>query len=167
MFSKRPFDVSRMAIFATLAGAALATGGCTSIRDHRGYIFDPALANAIQPGIDNKQSVEGTLGQPSIASQYGQPVWYYVSSTTSQRVLGVPNTEKHEVLKVAFDASGNVASVTRGGMDDVRDINPNGDKTETMGRDRSFIQDLFGNIGTVGSMPGGAGGGAGGGPNGS
>lgn len=143
----------------------MATGGCTAIRDHRGYIFDPALSDAIQPGIDNKQSVEGTLGHPSFASQYGPSVYYYVSSTTEQRVFGLPQTEQHKVLKVAFDDSGTVTSVTNGGMDDVRKISPDGDQTETMGRDRSFIEDLFGNIGSVGGV--GTAGPSGPGPNGS
>lgn len=165
MQSTRPYRYSRMATVAVLSLAAMAAGGCTSIRDHRGYLFDAALSDAIQPGIDNRQSVEGTLGQPSFASQYGDPVYYYVSSTTEQRVFGIPQTEEHRVLKVAFDQSGTVTSVTNGGMEDVRKIRPDGDETETMGRDRSFIEDLFGNIGTVGGV--GAGGAGGPGPNGS
>lgn len=148
--------IGRAAVLVALSAGALAMGGCTAIRDHRGYIFDPALTDAIQPGVDNRQSVEGTLGQPSFASQYGDPVYYYVSSTTERRVFGVPETEEHKVLKVAFDNSGNVTSVTRGGIEDVRDISPDGDATETMGRDRSFLEDLFGNIGSVGGMGGGA-----------
>jgi outer membrane protein assembly factor BamE (lipoprotein component of BamABCDE complex) len=165
MQSTRQFQFSKMAVLAAVSAAALATGGCTSIRDHRGYLFDPALTGAIQPGIDNKQSVEGTLGHPSFASQYGDPVYYYVSSTTEQRVFGVPQPEEHKVLKVAFDASGTVTSVSQTGMEDVRKISPDGDETETMGRDRSFLQDLFGNIGTVGGA--GASGPSGPGPNGS
>ena len=157
--------VSRLALLAAMSSAALLAGGCTAIRDHRGYLFDPALTEAIQPGVDNRQSVDGTLGHPGFASQYGPPVYYYVSSTTEQRVFGVPHTEEHRVLKVAFDESGTVTSVTQGGIDDVRDISPDGDETETMGRDRSFIEDLFGNIGTVGGV--GAGGPSGPGPNGS
>ena len=165
MQSTPRFQLSRLALLAAMSSAALLASGCTAIRDHRGYLFDPALSEAIQPGVDNRQSVEGTLGHPSFASQYGQPVYYYVSSTTEQRVFGVPQTEQHRVLKVAFDDSGTVTSVTKGGMDEVRDISPDGDETQTMGRDRSFIQDLFGNIGSVGGV--GAGGPSGPGPNGS
>ena len=136
--------------------------GCTSIMDRRGYVVDQALTGAITPGLDNQRSVEGTLGQPTFASQFGDPVWYYVSSTTEQRIFGQPEIEKHDVLKIAFDSAGNVASVTHGGIDDVRDINPDGDKTPTLGRERSFLEDLFGNIGAVGA----AGAGTAGGPSG-
>lgn len=161
--SEKTVSVLKIAAFAALTPMLLA--GCTSITDRRGYVMDEALTTAITPGLDNRQSVEGTLGQPSFASQFGPPVYYYISSTTEQRVFGLPQTEEHRVLKVAFDDSGSVTSVTNGGMEDVRKISPDGDETETMGRDRSFLEDLFGNIGTVGSM-GGAGAPAGG-PNGS
>ena len=154
-------SVLKLAIVAVAVPAVL--GGCTSIRDRRGYVVDQALTGAIQPGLDNRQSVEGTLGQPSFASQFGDPVWYYVSSTTEQRVFGQPHIKEHSVLKIAFDSAGNVSSVTTAGMDDVRDINPDGDATPTLGRDRGFLEDLFGNIGAVGA--GGAG--PAGGPNGS
>ncbi len=161
--SEKTVSVLKIAAFAALTPMLLA--GCTSIKDRRGYVMDQALTTAITPGLDNRQSVEGTLGQPSFASQFGDPVYYYVSSTTEQRVFGQPQIEGHEVLKVAFDSAGNVSSVTTAGMDDVRDINPDGDKTPTLGRDRGFLEDLFGNIGAVGA--GGMGGGVGGGTNGS
>lgn len=146
----------KVAVAAVVLPAML--GGCTSIRDRRGYVTDAVLTGAVTPGIDNRESVQGTLGQPSFASTWGDPVWYYVSSTTEQRIFGQPRIEEHEVLKVAFDGAGNVASVTKAGKDDVRDINPDGDKTPTLGRHRTFLQDLFGNIGAVGA---GTGGGAG------
>ena len=50
-----------------------------------------------------------------------------------------------------FDQNGNVATVERSGLEHVAMISPNDDKTPTLGRDRSFFQELFGNIGTVGS----------------
>jgi len=145
----------RVSMMLKLSAAALALpallGGCTSIKDRRGYISDPVLTGSIQPGLDNRDSVKGTMGQPSFVSQFGPPVYYYVASTTEQRVFGQPDISAHQVIKVAFDPSGTVSSVTYAGMDDVRDINPNGDKTPTLGRHRGFLQDLFGNIGAVGA----------------
>ena len=58
-----------------LAMAALAAG-CSSIVNHRGYITDQVLLQSVQPGIDNRTSVERTLGRPSFTSLYGEPVWY-------------------------------------------------------------------------------------------
>jgi len=145
--------------------AAASLPGCTSIRESRGYIEDPTLTALIQPKIDNRQSVEGTLGRPTFTSQFGTPTWYYVSSITGQRPFNRPRIRNHSVLAVTFDANGRVSEVKRSGVEQVVYLDPNGDKTPTLGRERGFLEDLFGNIGQVGSsaLPGG---GAGGGPNG-
>lgn len=129
----------------------LAASGCTSIRETRGYIVDPVLLASVQPGIDNQRSVAGTLGRPTFESQYGEPTWYYVSSTTGRRPFGQPEPKVHQVLAVKFDAAGNVLSAERTGIEKVVFLSPDGDETPTLGRERSFLEDLFGNIGTVGA----------------
>jgi len=142
------------ATVAALLGLAVSTAGCASIRDHRGYLIDPALTNTVQPGVDNRFSVERALGQPTFKSQFGKPTWYYVSVDTRQRPFARPRTRAQTVLTINFDAKGNVTSVDRGGMEKVARINPDGHKTATLGRNRSFFEDLFGNIGSVGALPG-------------
>ena len=149
----------------TVAVLAAMVAGCSSIRDHRGYIADEALVQSVQPGIDNRQSVEGTLGRPTFTSEYGDPIWYYVSSTTGQKPFSRPKIREHSVLAVSFDKDGNVVQSQRWGMDKVAYIDPDGAKTPVLGKERSFLEDLFGNIGQVGSFGGAGAGGAG--PNGS
>ena len=145
----------RPVLAALLAGLALT--GCSSITDYRGYIADEALIQSIQPGIDNRLSVQQALGRPTFESQYGEPVWYYVSSTTERRPFASPRVEKHATLAVHFDAAGNVARVERAGINQVARIDPDGDETPTLGRERGFLEDLFGNIGAAGLPGGGAG----------
>jgi outer membrane protein assembly factor BamE (lipoprotein component of BamABCDE complex) len=142
-----------------LAALALAAGGCSSIRESRGFIADPTLTQSVQPGIDNRQSVQAALGHPSFQSQFGQPTWYYVSSLNERKPFGRPRIGTHSVLAVEFDAAGNVAAVERTGLDKVVFISPDGDRTPTLGRERSFFEDLFGNIGAVGAPGTGAPGG--------
>jgi outer membrane protein assembly factor BamE (lipoprotein component of BamABCDE complex) len=149
-------------IGAVLAVAALATG-CSSIIGHKGYLADEVILQSVQPGVDNRTSVERTLGQPSFTSQFGEPVWYYVSSTTRQRPFTTPRISEHTVLAVRFDPAGNVISADRTGLEQVARIDPENDATPTLGRDRSFLEDLFGNIGQVGTGAGAAGGQGGGG----
>ena len=92
---------------------ALAATGCASIKEQRGYIVDQTLVSSVQPGIDNKQSVQGTLGHPSFESQFGQPTWYYVSSFTERRPFVKPRIAEHQVLAVRFDAAGMPMSMRR------------------------------------------------------
>lgn len=143
-----------------VAVLGIGLAGCSSIRESRGYVVDASLVDAIQPGLDNQRSVELTLGRPSFTSQYGQPTWYYVSSVTGRRPLVRPRIKQHSVLAVRFDQAGNVVAAERSGIDQVVFLSPDGDKTPTLGRERGFLEDLFGNIGQVGAP--GAGGAPGG-----
>ena len=60
------------------------------------------------------------------------------------------------VLLVKFDQAGNVAAIQRSGKEYVAGLDPSSRKTPTLGRQRGFFEDLFGNIGTVGApLPGG------------
>ena len=154
-----------------VAGATIATlaAGCSSIRDHRGYLVDSALIDSVQPGVDNQTSVERALGRPTFISQFGDKSWYYVSQNTRQTAFRRPQTRDQVILRVTFDPAGNVAGIDRAGMERVARLDPDGHKTETLGKNRGFLEDLFGNIGSVGApgVGGGGGGGGGGGPNGS
>lgn len=143
-----------------ICSLATLAAGCSSIRDHRGYVIDETLFQTVEPGLDNRQSVEGSLGQPSFKSGFGDSTWYYVSSVTEQRPFGAPEISGHNVLAITFDAAGNVVSAERTGMDQVANIDPESDETPTLGRERGLLEDIFGNIGQVGggALPGGAGG---------
>jgi outer membrane protein assembly factor BamE (lipoprotein component of BamABCDE complex) len=140
----------RSRALAALAVLALASG-CASIRDHRGYLADPTLIASIQPGVDNRASVERTLGRPSFTSQFGETAWYYVATDTAQTPFARPRTTDQTVLRITFDPAGNVTAVERTGAERVVRLSPESDKTPTLGRDRGFLEDLFGNIGAVGA----------------
>ena len=137
------------AALALVMGAAL-LAGCTSIRDHQGYVLDQNLVNAIQPGVDNRDSVLGTLGRPTFVGQFDQRDWYYVSRETGQLAFTSPRPTIQNVIHVRFDAAGNVERVERTGMELVVNVNPSTDETPTLGRERSLLEELFGNIGAVG-----------------
>jgi outer membrane protein assembly factor BamE (lipoprotein component of BamABCDE complex) len=136
----------------TLAGVALFTTGCSRVKGYQGYIADAVLIDGIKAGVDNRASVEKTLGRPTFTGQFDQSDWYYVSRQTRQYAFATPKPVEQTVLHVRFDAAGNVTSVDRAGVDRVVSVSPTGDKTPTLGKNRGFFEDLFGNIGQVGSV---------------
>ncbi len=138
-------------------GALGLVAGCSSIENSRGYLVDEILVASVQPGIDNRQSVEGTLGRPTLTSQFGEPIWYYISSRTSQAPFTTPKIARHSVLAIKFDENGNVLTAERTGMEQVVRLDPDSDETPTLGIERGLLEDLFGNIGTVGTGMGGGG----------
>ena len=144
-----------MVKFAAMAAGAALLGGCAGVQDHRGAIIDSELVSAVQVGVDNKASVEKTLGRPSFVSQFTPNDWYYVSRFTSSAAFRSPRVKRQTVLHVAFDQAGNVAAVRRTGKELVASVNPANQKTPTLGRKKSFFEEVFGNIGTLGSGGGG------------
>jgi outer membrane protein assembly factor BamE (lipoprotein component of BamABCDE complex) len=139
-----------------VALGAMLSAGCTRIRDYQGYLVDESLVGAIQPGVDNRESVTGTLGRPTFVGQFDQRDWYYVSRNTAQLAFNMPRPSSQTVLHIRFDAAGNVESVNRSGLELVANIDPSGDTTPTLGRNRGLFQELFGNIGAVGQSGRGA-----------
>lgn len=136
---------------AMVLALAASLPACSRIKGRQGYLVDEALVAAVQPGIDNKESVQGTLGRPSFTGQFDDRDWYYVSRDTRQLSFASPTPVEQTVLHVRFDTTGNVEAVERTGLERVVSIDPISEKTPTLGRDRSFFQELFGNIGSVGA----------------
>jgi outer membrane protein assembly factor BamE (lipoprotein component of BamABCDE complex) len=141
-----------------LIAAALATSGCSRIKASQGYLIDETLFTSILPGVDNRESVSRTLGRPTFAAQFDTGSWYYVSRLTGQYAFIAPKTLEQQILIINFDADGNVSKVERRGMEKIARINPEDDKTATLGKSESFFQELFGNVGQVGAAGGPLGG---------
>ena len=139
-----------------IVAAALMVGGCAQMRQHKGVVLDSQLATGIQAGVDNKDSVENTLGRPSFIGQITPNDWYYVSRDVSQVAFRNPHVTRQTVLLVRFDQKGNVTSVQRTGRELVMNVKPSGRQTEVLGRKRSFFEERFNNIGSVGApgLPG-------------
>jgi len=150
----------RTASVAALALVGLTSAGCTQLRSHQGYVVDVDLVNSVQPGVDNRQSVLQTLGKPTLAGQFDQGDWYYLARDSSHLAFRNPRPNAQITLQISFDQQGTVTAIRRGGLDQVASISPDGKTTPTLGRQRGFFQDLFGNIGSVGAPGTGGGGGA-------
>jgi outer membrane protein assembly factor BamE (lipoprotein component of BamABCDE complex) len=141
---------------ATIAAAAVLLSSCAQFRQHKGVVLDSQMVSAVQPGVDNKDSVEKALGRPSFVGQFTPNDWYYVSRDVNQVAFRNAHVVKQTVMIVHFDAKGNVAKVDRTGRELVMNVSPTGHTTATLGRKRSFFEELFGNIGSIGGpgLPG-------------
>ena len=153
---------ARAAAMSALVLITLGASGCTRLRTHQGYIGDSVLISAVAAGVDNKDSVQASLGRPTFTGQFDSNDWYYFARDSRQLAFSQPKAQAQTVLHIKFDSAGNVASVAQTGIETISKVNIEGDKTETLGRNRSFFEDLFGGIGTVGAP--GVGGGGGNGP---
>jgi outer membrane protein assembly factor BamE (lipoprotein component of BamABCDE complex) len=148
---------------AMLLALSVAASACAPLRSHQGYVIDADLVNSVQPGVDNRESVLRTLGKPTLTAQFNEGEWYYVARDSRNYAFNNPKARAQTTLRIRFDQAGNVSSIDRMGLEQVASVSPTSKKTPTLGRDKSFFQELFGNIGTVGAAgaPGGGGGGTG------
>jgi outer membrane protein assembly factor BamE (lipoprotein component of BamABCDE complex) len=137
---------------ALLVGTGMIMSSCARVPGHQGFIVDPVLVDSVRPGVDNRQSVEKTLGRPTVVGQFGTNDYYYVGRDTKQLAFAQPRAVGQTVLRIKFDTAGNVTAVDRTGLEKIAKIDPENDKTPTLGRKRGFFEDLFGNIGQVGAV---------------
>lgn len=155
MFSKLGSFGGRLAVGLSAVALVAGLSGCARIKTHQGYLADPLLIDSIRPGIDNRASVEGTLGTPTFKSQFAGGDYYYLGRDMRQLAFNNPETKAQTLVRISFDDAGNVVAVNKSGMEAIKDVDPMGGKTPTLGRNRTLMQDIFGNIGTVNGAGGG------------
>lgn len=137
------------ALALTLAAALCA---CAPTISQRGYYPDPTRAQAISVGVDTKQTISDRLGTPTLKSSFNTDTWYYVSATQEQVIWYEPWTTKENIIEVSFDDDGHVANVKRYSEADMHKVDPVPEVTPTRGRELSFWEQMFGNIGRT--LPG-------------
>jgi outer membrane protein assembly factor BamE (lipoprotein component of BamABCDE complex) len=146
---------SIIARLALAVPALVLASACVPVRAHQGYIIDADLVNSVQPGVDNRASVQQTLGKPTFTSQFAQGSgggdWYYLARDTQSYAFRTPRASQQVTLQISFDQAGTVTTIRRGTKDQIASIDPWGKTTPTLGKKRGFFEDLFGNIGTVGA----------------
>jgi outer membrane protein assembly factor BamE (lipoprotein component of BamABCDE complex) len=125
--------------------AALLTACAPQVTVH-GYVPGEADVSRITPGVDDRLSVEETLGRPSSSGLLQDRAWYYVQSVMEQETYRAPRVVDRTVLAVLFDENGVVTGLDRYGIEDGRIVNLQTRTTETGGRQLSVLEQLFGNL---------------------
>lgn len=125
----------------------LMLSSCAPTIDSRGYNSEAIDLSKIQIGTHNQQHVQETLGSPSSISAFKEPVWYYVSKTTSTTSFFTPTTLEQQVIAITFDHQGIVKDVKKIKGDESIAIKPIERKTETTGYESGMFREVFSNFG--------------------
>jgi outer membrane protein assembly factor BamE (lipoprotein component of BamABCDE complex) len=140
--------LSRVAVSATvlvLAGLA----ACAPIRDVRGYVPDDEKVASVRVGADTRDTVQDKLGTPSSTATFGEPTWYYISTEQERYAFFKPDVTKRQILAVQFSEDGKVADIRTYGIEDGQVISLVDRETPSRGKEMSFLQQMFGNMGAM------------------
>jgi len=114
-------------------------------------MVDEAVISSIKPQVDTHDSVKEMLGSPSSVAPFDNNSWYYYSKKSESLAFFKEKITDLNIIAVRFDTDGYVTSLDRYTLNDKKDVTPVGETTPTNGRELSFIQELFGNIGRFGA----------------
>jgi outer membrane protein assembly factor BamE (lipoprotein component of BamABCDE complex) len=162
---------ARRPLRGALAATLLLLGGCSwfaempplpgadlfdSPRQLRGHLIEDDELRQVVAGVSSRADVQALLGSPSTTGTFEESDWFYIGGVTRQRPGRLLGIEDQQVVVISFDPRGTVREVRRLGPEDGRTIVAVARATPSPGTERSFMQQLFGNIGRVGPGLGGA-----------
>jgi outer membrane protein assembly factor BamE (lipoprotein component of BamABCDE complex) len=128
---------------------AAGLGGCAPTYVNHGFMPQIADLETVEPGTDTRGSVLRKLGQPSTLASFDQDTWFYIASRSEKFAFYAPQVVERTVVAVRFDETGLVSDVARYGLEDGEVVALIPDTTPTYGRELTFLQQVFGNIGNV------------------
>jgi len=126
-----------------VSAAAAGLAACAPVQNQRGYVPDQAAIQAIQVGMDTKDTVSKKLGDPSTAATFGNDIWYYISAHVEQNAFFAPHATERNILAVEFAKDGKVADLHKYTLADGRVVDIVSRETPTRGRELSILQQIF------------------------
>lgn len=131
-------------------GLALASlGACTSVYRNHGYVPTDDLLDQVVVGVDTRDSVIGTLGNPSASGVLDQSGVYYVQSRFRHWAWRAPEAVEREIVAISFDENGVVGNVERFGLEDGRVVVLSRRVTGGELGATTLIDQLFSNVGVA------------------
>ncbi|TNE37215.1 MAG: outer membrane protein assembly factor BamE [Alphaproteobacteria bacterium] len=129
---------------------ALTTASCAPIVRQNGHLMDQRVINNLEVGLITQREVSRMMGAPSTVGDFDGETWYYITSVIEQYAWRAPTVTNRQIVAVKFDNESHlIASVDKYGIEDGRIINFSKRETPTKGRELSFLEQLFGNVGRV------------------
>ncbi len=147
------FDMVRQAA-AILSLLLLGAAACTPINSYQGFQAIDQTPETVKVGDDTRATVTAKLGTPTATSTFDKETWFYISQVSTKTGFYLPRVTKRDVVAISFAKDGDqVASVNTYTLKDGRVIAYNDRQTPTRGREQTFLEEVFGNIGSVSALP--------------
>jgi outer membrane protein assembly factor BamE (lipoprotein component of BamABCDE complex) len=135
------------------AATVLLAAGCQPTVSTHGHQVDATQLAQIKPGVTSREEVTRLLGSPSTRGTFEQESWFYVSQRNEAKSFYQDSVTQQDVVRIDFDANGLVAEVSAHGLELAQAVEPDPNKTRTMGNELTMLQQFVGNIGRFNSSP--------------
>lgn len=144
--------------YLSFAAASLMVGltlsSCSPTVANRGNDVSEDALKQIQVGTSTREDVAKVLGTPTQTGTFDDKIWYYIGRRTEQTAFFDPDLVEQKVVAIKFTPEGKVEKINQGNAKYAQEIDMNGDKTPTFGKETSIAQQLLGNLGKP-SIPAG------------
>ena len=144
-----PLGHVRVVLSRVLLSLTLLAAACTPIYTNHGYIPNEDDLALVQVGLDTRETVAATVGQPAASGLLGDEAWYYVQSRFKTVGMSAKTEIDRQVVAISFDPNGTVANIERFGLDQGRIVPISRRVTTTNIRGRGVLAQIFGNIGKL------------------
>ncbi|HEY5071921.1 MAG TPA: outer membrane protein assembly factor BamE [Caulobacteraceae bacterium] len=139
---------------AVLVLVFLGASACVPTSSYQGFQAIDQNPAEVKVGADTRASVLAKLGTPTASSTFDKDTWFYMTQVSSKTAFYHPHVTRRSIVAIAFDKGADqVTAVDTFTLKDGRVIAYNGRETPTRGRQTTFLEQLFGNIGSVSALP--------------
>ncbi len=143
----------RTGLTFSIAAAAALLAACTANVSTHGHDLTPADLEQIKPGVTSREQVARLLGSPSTIGTFDKERWFYISQRNEVMSFYKADITAQDVVRIDFDANGIVSDVNMHGLELAQAIQPDPNKTRTLGNELGAIQQILGNIGRFNTSP--------------
>ncbi|MBB5516368.1 outer membrane protein assembly factor BamE (lipoprotein component of BamABCDE complex) [Rubricella aquisinus] len=134
--------IGPVAIAATVAMLS----ACAPTFVNHGYAPPEAQLALVQPGVDDKISVEQKIGRPINEGLITNEAWYYAASRVRNYTYNEPEVTERRLVTITFDEFGIVEDIAEAGLEDGRTVPLVVRTTPTFGSEISAVQQLLRNV---------------------
>ncbi|MEM9551886.1 MAG: outer membrane protein assembly factor BamE [Pseudomonadota bacterium] len=129
--------------------SVLVTTGCVATYRNHGYVPTEEDLSEIVVGVDTRETVVETVGQPSSLGLLEESGYYYVSSRVRYYGPREPQIVDRQLVAITFDNSGVVQNIERLGLEDGQVVTLQRRVTNAAVEENTFLRQLFGNFGNI------------------
>ena len=120
---------------------------CAPVIDNRGYVFDESLLPQLVVGSTTEADILAIMGSPSTVSTLNDGAYYYISSRFITEAYRAPRETERRVLAIFFDEDKKIRDLGFYTLEDGNIVTIVERTTETQGRELTFLEQIFGNLG--------------------